>query len=171
MEEKYLDIETIKNQIKRQERTISGRAFAGLVLIFVAIWVVCTLGSLSRFLWSALVFVPVIGLLVCAYYIRKRRAGAIEKLDYCLVEDVCVKKEFVEGDINADDRYFLFFKKNGRYVEYEGSQYAKISVGDTCYLLKLGGSKKIYWTFRKYDWQGLTGFEKRGEAYYPQNGQ
>lgn len=168
MKEKYLDSNTIKQQVAWSRKTISGGAFLSIVLVFVVIWVVCSWGSVSNFLWAALLFVPLIGLLAYVYWMLQRRSRAIENMDYCLSEDTCVKKKFIKGDADSDDRFVLYFKENGKFAECNDCQYERIAVGDQCYLLHLGGSKKTYWAFNKYDWQGLIGFEKRGDFYYPQ---
>lgn len=171
VEEKYLDINIIKSEMKLTGKMFTPKNFWGLVLIFVVIWVVCSLGSMKNFLWILPFFVVVIGTLICVYLIQQRKMRAIENNDFCLVEDICVSKKFIEGDIDADDRYTLCFRKSGKYVEHHGNHYSKIAIGDTCYLLMLGNSKKIYWVSNKYVWNGLIGFEKQGNVYYPQKNQ
>ena len=168
MEEKYLDISIIESQLKLYGKMFTKGAFWTLELMFAVILALCSLGSITSFLWGLIAIVVVDGMFVCVYWVQHRKLKAIENNDFCLVEDVCVNKKFTEGDINADSRYTLYFKKFGRYVEHHGNHYSKISIGDTCYILLLGGSRKVYWVSNKYAWQGLVGFEKRGNAYYPQ---
>ena len=168
MEEKYLDASIIESELKLYGKMFTAKTFWGLEMIFAVIFIVCSLGSITNFLWGLIAFAVVSGILTCAYLMQQRKVKAIKNKDFCLLEDICVSKEFVKGDVNADDRYILYFKESGRYVEHHGNHYSKISIGDNCYLLLLGCSKKIHWASNKYAWQGLVGFEKRGNVHYPQ---
>ena len=169
-EKKDLDIKTVKKEVVVDNKLSNLNMVWGLTLIFAVIGVICSLAAGNAAVFVACGFAFVIGMFVVTYLVLWRKKKTIENHDFFLVEDTCIKKEFIEGDSDADARYILFFQKNGKYTEYHGKHYAKISVGDRCYLLFVGGSKKVYWATNTQDWDGLAGFEKRGEAYYPEKG-
>ena len=167
MEEKYLDIQIIKTKIYRAEKIVSRGEMLAVPLFLIGLALLCSLGSVASFLVGVIISVVILIVFTGIYLAQQQKVKAIENLDFCLVEDICVKKEFIEGDVNADDHYILYLKKHGKYVDHHDRNYAGIAVGDVCYLLQLGSSRKTCWVTNKYAWQGLVGFEKRGDAYFP----